>query len=114
MQNIFFPLVTSAIAGLAFATTAFSQSVELNVAMEAGRMADAASSVVPAFEAQNPGIKVNILPLPYTTFQQKVTTELSAGSGAYDVIEAHALMLVPLVGAKQVLPLDSYIKKSGL
>jgi multiple sugar transport system substrate-binding protein len=82
--------------------------------MEAGRMADAAGSVVPAFEAQNPGIKVNIVPLPYTTFQQKVTTELSAGSGAYDVIEAHALMLVPLVGAKQVLPLDAPIKKSGL
>jgi multiple sugar transport system substrate-binding protein len=110
----FFALITSAIAGLAFAGTAFSQSVELNVAMEAGRMADAAGSVVPAFEAQNPGIKVNIVPLPYTTFQQKVTTELSAGSGAYDVIEAHALMLVPLVGAKQVLPLDAPIKKSGL
>jgi multiple sugar transport system substrate-binding protein len=114
MRTILNLLVTSAIAGLVLTRTGFSQSVELNVAMEAGRMADAASSVVSAFEAQNPGIKVNIAPLPYTTFQQKVTTELSAGSGAYDVIEAHALMLVPLVGAKQVLPLDSYIKKTGL
>lgn len=114
MRNIFSPLLTSAFACLAFAATAFPQAVELNVAMEAGRMADAASSVVSAFEAQNPGIKVNIVPLPYTTFQQKVTTELSAGSGAYDVIEAHALMLVPLVAAKEVLPLDSFIKKSGL
>src|SRR5438552_15153281 len=98
MRTILNLLVTSAIAGLVLTRTGFSQSVELNVAMEAGRMADAASSVISAFEAQNPGIKVNIAPLPYTTFQQKVTTELSAGSGAYDVIEAHALMLVPLVG----------------
>lgn len=114
MPNLLSSVITCAVASLGFSATAFSQTVELNVALEAGRMADAASSVVQAFEAQNPNIKINIVPLPYTTFQQKVTTELSAGSGAYDIIEDHALMLVPLVAAKQVLPLDSYIKKSGL
>jgi multiple sugar transport system substrate-binding protein len=107
-------LIAAAIFHYSFATAAFSETVELNVAMEAGRMADAASSVVPAFQAQNPEIKVNILPLPYTTYQQKVTTELSAGSGAYDVIETHMLMLAPMVASKQVLPLDPYVKASGL
>jgi multiple sugar transport system substrate-binding protein len=114
MKRVLLPLISTAIGACLCSAAGFAQPVELNVAMEAGRMADAASSIVPAFEAQNPGVKINIIPLPYTTYQQKVTTELSAGSGAYDVIEAHMLMLVPFVAAKQVLPLDSHIKKSGL
>jgi multiple sugar transport system substrate-binding protein len=109
------PLLPLALALLLYACVPLAAApVTLNVAMEAGRMADAANSVVAEFQAQNPDIKVNVVPLPYTTFQQKITTELSAGSGAYDVIEAHMLMLAPLVAAKQVLPLDEHIKKAGL
>lgn len=77
-------------------------------------MADAAASVVPAFEAKNPGVKVNIIPIPYTTYQQKVTTELAARSGAYDVIESHLLMQVPFVASRAVLPLDNYLRKAGI
>jgi ABC-type glycerol-3-phosphate transport system substrate-binding protein len=109
------PLLSSAPALLLAACATLSAApVTINVAMEAGRMADAANSVVPEFQAQNPEIKVNVVPLPYTTFQQKVTTELSAGSGAYDVIETHMLMLAPMVAAKQVLPLDKYIKSAEI
>ncbi|HHV62532.1 MAG TPA: extracellular solute-binding protein [Firmicutes bacterium] len=108
-------LVMVMILTLSLTVTAFAAArVTLNVAMEAGRMADAAKSVVPEFEKLHPDIKVNVVPLPYTTMQQKVMTELTAKSGAYDIIESHFLMNVPFVAGDLLLPLDKFIKESNV
>lgn len=115
MLNYVTFFVMIAVLAVTFSITSFAEAeVSINVAMEAGRMADAANSVVPDFEKLYPDIKVNVIPLPYTTMQQKITTELTAKSGAYDVIESHFLMNVPFVAADLLLPLDKFIEESSL
>ena len=85
--------------------------VVLNVAMEAGRMSDAAQSVVPEFEAKHPGVRVNIIPIPYTQYTQRVTTEIASGGGAYDVVESHFLMNAQYIPSGFLYALDDYIEK---
>ncbi|MCD6318545.1 extracellular solute-binding protein [Candidatus Aerophobetes bacterium] len=97
-------------SGISFA----QKTITLNVAMEAGRMADAANSVVPAFEKAYPNTKVKVIPLPYTTLWQKLVQELSAGSGAYDVIEAHLILNAMFIKSGWIIPLDKYIKEGKI
>lgn len=85
--------------------------VVLNVAMEAGRMADAAQSVVPAFQAKYPHIQVQIVPIPYTQYTQRVTTELASGGGAYDVVESYFLMNAQYIPSGFLYPLDDLVAK---
>ena len=103
-------LLVIAILSLA-SMTSHAAEIVLNVAMEAGRMADAAQSVVPDFEAKYPHIKVQIVPIPYTQYMQRVTTELASGSGAFDVLESHFLMNAQYIPSGFLYPLDDFIAK---
>src|SRR6516165_2131165 len=42
--------------------------------------------LTPAFEQQNPNIKVNWIVLPENELRQKVTTDISTNAGSYDVM----------------------------
>ena len=86
----------------------------INGGLEAGFMSDGASLVAPDFEKAHPNIKITVVPIPYTAFRQKVIQELSAGSGAFDIVGGYLELNASYISAGWVTPLDGYIAESGL
>lgn len=104
-------LVTILLVNLSISSVFAEDTVSINVALEGGRQSDSASLVVEEFEKKYPDIKVNIIPLPYTSLMQQLNTVLSSGADTYDVIESHFLMNSSFIAADQLLPLDDLIEK---
>jgi len=88
--------------------------VTITGAFEAGRQADAAMSIVPAFEAQYPNIKVEIVSLPYQSMEEKIMRDVSSGTGAYDVVSLFTGNSQIMIKNDWLLPFDEYIEKTGL
>lgn len=86
----------------------------ITVGLEAGFMSDGASLVAPDFEKAHPDIKVTVVPIPYTAFRQKVIQELSAGSGAYDIVGGYLELNASYIAAGWVVPLDKYVAESDI
>ena len=61
-----------------------------------------------AFEAANPGTKIQIEIVPWDNLQQKLTTDISAGANA-DLSVIGTRWLLDYVGQDVVEPLDSYV-----
>jgi multiple sugar transport system substrate-binding protein len=68
------------------------------------------------FEADNPGIKVNVTVLPESGFTEKMTTTLGAGQGAPDLAFfwdnnwfPQALDLTPLIKESKDISVDAYL-----
>ncbi len=91
-----------------------SEKVKITCAFEAGRQADAAMSVVPAFEAQHPNIEVEIVSLPYESMEEKVMRDVSSGTGAYDVVSLFTGNSQIMIKNDWLLPFDDFIEKTGL
>ena len=45
------------------------------------------ASIIPEFEAANPGIKVNFTSVGYDALHQKTVTAMTSGASVYDVID---------------------------
>src|ERR1700677_488724 len=61
-----------------------------------------------AFEAKNPGTKIQIEVVPWDNLQQKLTTDISAGANA-DLSIIGTRWLLDFVSQDVVAPLDSYV-----
>lgn len=63
-----------------------ASAADLVIAGRDGGYAKALASAVEAFEAQNPGIDIDRLELPYSGLLEKVTISMRENANAYDVI----------------------------
>ena len=64
---------------------------------------------VAAFEAANPGTKVNLIKLPSDGYQDRVALDLSSGS-APDLIMVDSFLVAEYAGTGYLLPLDDMVK----
>lgn len=90
------------------AIAAEQSRVEITIAVEAGRQENATLALVPEFERQNPGIKVNVVGLPYQSLSAKLSSTFAAKSSAYDAFSFSA-QPVQYAAAGWLLPLDKYL-----
>ncbi|NAZ38730.1 MAG: extracellular solute-binding protein, partial [Acidilobus sp.] len=44
------------------------------------------SIVIPLFQQEHPGVKVQVLSYPFTSYLEKEMTVLEAGSSQYDIV----------------------------
>ncbi len=84
------------------------EKVTVKVAMEEGRMADVARNAVARFEAANPDITVEVIGIPYGSYNDQIQTALASGAYVYD-----AFAFTPSSGAGHVKsgwlhPLDAW------
>jgi ABC-type glycerol-3-phosphate transport system substrate-binding protein len=85
-----------------------AEVVTVKVALEEGRMADVARNVESRFEEMNPGIDVEVIGIPYQSYNEKIQTALSSNTYVYD-----AFAFLPSAGAAYVksgyvLPMDEW------
>ena len=64
---------------------------------------------VAAFEAANPGTKVNLIKLPSDGYQDRVALDLSSGS-APDLIMVDSFLVAEYAGTGYLLPIDDMVK----
>jgi ABC-type glycerol-3-phosphate transport system substrate-binding protein len=68
--------------------------------------ADWLDAIAPAFEAQNPGVKVNVERFEYDPYQAMVLTTLASGQGVPDVVTLDPMWAGDLIRGNTVLPLN--------
>ena len=64
------------------------EEVTINIITAQGPLADGLIALIPQFEEENPGIKVEVTPFPWTNFFEKVISLARTNSGDFDVIFA--------------------------
>ena len=64
------------------------EEVTINIITAQGPLADGLVALIPAFEEENPGIKIEVTPFPWTNFFEKVISLARTSSGEFDVIFA--------------------------
>jgi multiple sugar transport system substrate-binding protein len=67
--------------------------------------------VVPAFEQQNPGLKVEALTMDWTQYQQKILTGVAGGAGP-DVFSFYSVDVVPWAAKGLLAPLDTFVRRA--
>jgi ABC-type glycerol-3-phosphate transport system substrate-binding protein len=68
--------------------------------------ADWLDAIVPQFEAENPGVKVNVERFEYDPYQDMVLTTLASGEGVPDVATLDPFWAGDLIRGETVIPLD--------
>ena len=79
---------------------------------EEGGVGPWSKSLIAAFEAANPHIKVEATLVPATSYEQKITTQIAAGD-VPDLMPVFTNMIAPMVDAGILAPLDECIVKSS-
>lgn len=69
------------------------------------------SDVIPQFERQNPGIRVEALTMDWTAYQQKILTAVVGGTPP-DLISFYSVDVPPWAAQGVLAPLDGYIQRS--
>jgi multiple sugar transport system substrate-binding protein len=69
------------------------------------------ADVVPPFERQNPGIKVEALTMDWTQYQQKILTGVAGGAGP-DVFSFYSVDVAPWATKGLLSPLDGQINRA--
>ncbi len=64
------------------------EEVTISIITAQGPLADGLVALIPQFEEENPGIRVEVAPFPWTTFFEKVISLARTESGEFDVIFA--------------------------
>lgn len=92
-------------------TVALAQEpVEIVVTyMQAGTYDKAAEALVPAFE-DTIGVKVELIAAPWDVLNQNHITDLTTGTGAYDVMSGEFWIATVF---EHMLPLDDYVKRDN-
>jgi len=68
--------------------------------------ADWLDAIAPGFEAQHPGVKVNVERFEHDPYQEMVLTTLASGQGVPDVVTLDPMWAGDLIRGGTVLPLD--------
>lgn len=71
------------------------------------------NQILPAWEAANPGIKINVLAVPFDQLKNKYQTEVATGGGP-DLLIGPADWVGELAGADLVKPLDDMVTADDL
>lgn len=69
------------------------------------------TDVVPAFERQNPGLKVEALTMDWTQYQQKILTGVAGGAGP-DVFSFYSVDVAPWAAKGLLAPLDTFVRRA--
>ncbi len=69
------------------------------------------ADVVPAFERQNPGLKVEALTMDWTQYQQKILTGVAGGAGP-DVFSFYSVDVAPWAAKGLLAPLDTFVRRA--
>jgi multiple sugar transport system substrate-binding protein len=69
------------------------------------------AEIVPAFERQNPGIKVEALTMDWTQYQQKILTGVAGGAGP-DVFSFYSVDVAPWATRGLLAPLDAWVNRA--
>jgi ABC-type glycerol-3-phosphate transport system substrate-binding protein len=69
------------------------------------------AEVVPAFERQNPGVKVEALTMDWTQYQQKILTGVAGGAGP-DVFSFYSVDVAPWATKGLLAPLDGQVSRA--
>jgi multiple sugar transport system substrate-binding protein len=93
---------------LALANAAEASTVRVTIAEYSNGTGPYFAEAVKAFEAANPGTKIQIEVVPWDNLQQKLTTDISAGANA-DLSIIGTRWLLDYVRQGIVTPLDSHI-----
>jgi len=109
-------LIVAVVAAIAYASlsTPSKQPVTIKFAMCQGQDTDYVKSLIPKFEQENPGVKVELESMVYYSVREKEVMELSAGTGAYDGIMVDFPWVVEYAKAGWMLSLDEIIKDPKL
>ena len=93
---------------LALANAAEAGTVRVTIAEYSKGTGPYFEAAAKAFEAANPGTKIQIEVVPWDNLQQKLTTDISAGANA-DLSIIGTRWLLDYVRQGVVAPLDSYV-----
>lgn len=77
--------------------------------MQSGTYDKAAEQLMPAFEADT-GIKVELIAAPWDVLNQNHITDLTTGTGAYDVMSGEFWIATVF---EHMLPLDAYVERDN-
>ena len=94
---------------LVWSTVASAGTVRVTIAEYSKGTGPYFDAAAKDFEAKNPGTKIQIEVVPWDNLQQKLTTDISAGTNA-DLSIVGTRWLLDYVQQGVVTPLDSYIK----
>lgn len=108
-------IVTVAVAfSLLFATIAFAQTVTLTYRdLFSGADSDAMSALVERFNREHPNIKVERQLVQWENYYDQLQLAI-AGGNAPDIAVVHTRWLPAFAARGALVPLDSYLPKSGI
>ena len=101
-------LLCAGVSVLALASAAEASTVRVTIAEYSKGTGPYFDAAAKAFEAANPGTKIQIEVVPWDNLQQKLTTDISAGANA-DLSIIGTRWLLDYVSQGVVAPLDSYV-----
>lgn len=76
-----------------------------------GREGEVVAELIPAFEKQNPGIRIDLQQIPWTAAHEKLLTAF-AGRVTPDVAQLGSTWVAELVALKALEPLDAWVARS--
>lgn len=108
--------VTAALASVPSRASAASARLggSLNVSCISGINNTVVSTLIPRFEAAHPGVKINLVVVPWTSVFQKELLALSARSGQYDVLTQSTSFFPDFAASGYYAPLDQYFNDKKL
>ena len=114
-MRIFHWLTVTALIGMTMPSVA-QESVTLkfwdNQQTESG-LSQYQQEAVKRFEAENPGIKVEVTTIPYPEFQQRLLTAVQGGN-APDVSTLDQIWIAAFAKAGAIMPLDEQARVAGI
>src|SRR5438270_13922173 len=105
-----------AVFGLVFPASGHAEDVVLkfwdNQQTESG-LSQYQQEAVKSFEAENPGIKVEVTTIPYPEYQQRLLTAVQGGN-APDVSTVDQIWVAAFAAAGAIVKLDDRAKAAGM
>lgn len=109
-------LLLATAIGLALPASAYAEDIVLkfwdNQQTESG-LSQYQEEAVKSFEAENPGIKVEVTTIPYPEYQQRLLTAVQGGN-APDVSTVDQIWVAAFAAAGAIEPLDELAKGAGV
>src|SRR5438309_1322289 len=106
----------AAVFGLAFSASGHAEDIVLkfwdNQQTESG-LSQYQQEAVKSFEAENPGIKVEVTTIPYPEYQQRLLTAVQGGN-APDVSTVDQIWQAAFAEAGAIVKLDDRAREAGI
>ncbi len=91
-----------------------AKAVTVNMAVTTGPNANAARAIVPLFEADNPGIKVNIIEIPWDQIDTQQLLDFTSGKGSYDLVMQSTSFFGSYAVSGYLEPLEPFFANKSL